>query len=419
MFSRRMRCRRELGRWDPCHSRTQPEKFPGKKEGHDRFSLAPGGETFLDSEVTFSPHLAVVFSRPHPENIASSRQELDDLWLEAESASQDPAAEADLEPGASGLRLNEDAVDHYLNTIGRVPRIDHAEEIELSRKIQQKLLIDQARREWRQQRGQDPSDEELAAALQIPVSTLRSRIRQGEQAQRKLINANLRLVVSVAKKYLNRGVPFLDLIQEGNMGLIRATEKFNAERGFRFSTYAHWWIRQGITRCIANQARTIRLPVHMVDKVRLLKRTNRELMKARGRRPTEAELAEALGIKVKKLRMIQQAAALPLSLDVPVGQEGESRLGDLLPDERQEQPFEEILVQSLRQDVRSAMQALKPIERQVLELRYGLDGQRARTLREVGDHFNLTRERIRQIERDALRKLRLGHPSRALAQYIR
>lgn len=362
----------------------------------------------------------MVFSRPHPEeDIASSRQELDDLWLDAESASQDPATEADLEPSASGLRLNEDAVDHYLNTIGRVPRIDHAEEIELSRKIQQKLLIDQARREWRQQRGQDPSDEELAAALQIPVATLRSRIRQGEQAQRKLINANLRLVVSVAKKYLNRGVPFLDLIQEGNMGLIRATEKFNAERGFRFSTYAHWWIRQGITRCIANQARTIRLPVHMVDKVRLLKRTNRELMKARGRRPTEAELAEALGIKVKKLRMIQQAAALPLSLDVPVGQEGESRLGDLLPDERQEQPFEGILVQSLRQDVRSAMQALKPIERKVLELRYGLDGQKARTLREVGDHFNLTRERIRQIERDALRKLRLGHPSRALAQYIR
>jgi DNA-directed RNA polymerase sigma subunit (sigma70/sigma32) len=157
----------------------------------------------------------------------------------------------------------------------------------------------------------------------------------------------------------------------------------------------------------------------MVDKVRLLKRTNRELMKARGRRPTEAELAEALGIKIKKLRLIQQAAALPLSLDVPVGQEGESRLGDLLPDERQEQPFEEILEQSLRQDVRSALQTLKPIERQVLELRYGLDGQRARTLQEVGDHFNLTRERIRQIERDALRKLRVGRSSRTLVQYLR
>ncbi|MGY2725204.1 RpoD/SigA family RNA polymerase sigma factor [Thermostichus sp. OS-CIW-26] len=369
--------------------------------------------------MKFSPHLAVVFSRPHPEHSVSSPQEFDDLWFDPESAPQDDLAEVDPERVAGGSRLNEDAVDHYLNTIGRVPRIDHAEEIELSRKIQQKLLIDQARQEWRQQRGEDPSDEALAEALQISVSTLRSRIRQGEQAQRKLINANLRLVVSVAKKYLNRGVPFLDLIQEGNIGLIRATEKFNAERGFRFSTYAHWWIRQGITRCIANQARTIRLPVHMVDKVRLLKRTNRELMKLQGRRPTEAELAEALGIKVKKLRMIQQAAALPLSLDVPVGQEGESRLGDLLQDERQEQPFQGILVQSMQQDVRSAMQTLKPIERQVLELRYGLDGQQARTLREVGDHFNLTRERIRQIERDALRKLRVGYSSRALAQYIR
>ncbi len=369
--------------------------------------------------MKFSPHLTVTFSRPHPEDSASSPQELDDLWSDSGSVPRDIAVEADLEPSAGGSRLNEDAVDHYLNEIGRVPRIDHAEEIELSRKIQHKLLIDQARQEWQQQRGEDPSDEDLAAALQISVPTLRSRIRQGERAQRKLINANLRLVVSVAKKYLNRGVPFLDLIQEGNVGLIRATEKFNAERGFRFSTYAHWWIRQGITRCIANQARTIRLPVHMVDKVRLLKRTNRELMKTQGRRPTEVELAEALGIKVKKLRMIQQAAALPLSLDVPVGQEGESRLGDLLQDERLEQPFQGILVQSMQQDVRSAMQTLKPIERQVLELRYGLDGQQARTLREVGDHFNLTRERIRQIERDALRKLRVGHPSRTLAQYIR
>ncbi|MGQ9838012.1 MAG: RpoD/SigA family RNA polymerase sigma factor [Cyanobacteriota bacterium] len=365
--------------------------------------------------------MTVAFSRPYPEVSTSSSQEFEDLWSDSEAFpdGEKLPVETDLEPLTNGSRLNEDAVDHYLNEIGRVPRIDHTEEIELSRKIQQKLLIDQARQEWQAQKGKAPSDAELAESLRISLLTLRSWIRQGEQAQRKLINANLRLVVSVAKKYLNRGVPFLDLIQEGNLGLIRATEKFNAERGFRFSTYAHWWIRQGITRCIANQARTIRLPVHMVDKVRLLKRTSRELMKAQGRQPTEVELAEALGIKVKKLRMIQQVAALPLSLDVPVGQEGESRLGDLLQDERQEQPLQEILVQSMRQEVRSAMQTLKPIERKVLELRYGLDGQQAKTLREVGDHFNLTRERIRQIERDALRKLRVGYPSRTLAQYIR
>ena len=327
-----------------------------------------------------------------------------------------------IEPGGStgmeGL-ASEDMVDQYLNEIGRVPRIDHAEEIELSRLIQRKLKIDVAAQQLQETLAREPNREELAEHLQISPRTLRIQLRQGERAQQKLINANLRLVVSVAKKYLNRGVPFLDLIQEGNIGLIRATEKFDAEKGFRFSTYAHWWIRQGITRCIANQARTIRLPVHMVDKVRMLKRTMRDITKATGRRPSETELAQALGVQVKKLRLIQQAATLPVSLDVSVGTEGESRLGDLLEDERAQQPFQEMVSKSLRQDVRSAMQMLKPIEREVLELRYGLDGQTIRTLREVGDHFNLTRERIRQIEKDALRKLRLAQPSRELSQYIR
>jgi RNA polymerase sigma factor (RpoD-like family) len=320
---------------------------------------------------------------------------------------------------AGDLLMSEDTVDQYLNEIGRVPRIDHAEEIELSRLIQRKMAVEEQIQHLAEQLGYPPSWEKLAEHLQVEVRTLRLQIRQGERAQRQLITANLRLVVSVAKKYLNRGVPFLDLIQEGNIGLIRATEKFDAERGYRFSTYAHWWIRQGITRCIANQARTIRLPVHMVDKVRFLKRTMRDMTKATGRRPSEAELAKALGVQIKKLRMIQQAASLPVSLDVSVGHEGESRLGDLLEDERNGQPFQEILSQSMQQDVRSAMAMLKPIEREVLELRYGLDGQTVKTLREVGEHFNLTRERIRQIEKDALRKLRLSQPSRTLAQYIR
>lgn len=329
-----------------------------------------------------------------------------EVWSEAELAAGD-------------LLMSEDTVDQYLNEIGRVPRIDHAEEIELSRLIQRKMAIEEQAQRLAEQLGHSPAWEEVAAHLQVEVRSLRQQIRRGERAQRQLITANLRLVVSVAKKYLNRGVPFLDLIQEGNIGLIRATEKFDAERGYRFSTYAHWWIRQGITRCIANQARTIRLPVHMVDKVRFLKRTMRDMTKATGRRPSEAELARALGVQIKKLRLIQQAAALPVSLDVSVGHEGESRLGDLLEDERNGQPFQEILSQSMQQEVRTAMAMLKPIERQVLELRYGLDGQTVKTLREVGEHFNLTRERIRQIEKDALRKLRLSQPSRALAQYIR
>lgn len=313
----------------------------------------------------------------------------------------------------------EDMVDQYLNEIGRVPRIDHAEEIELSRLIQQRIKITIAQDHLQQATGTPPTREDLARYLGVSLRQVGLQIRQGERAQQKLINANLRLVVSVAKKYLNRGVPFLDLIQEGNIGLIRATEKFDAERGYRFSTYAHWWIRQGITRAIANQARTIRLPVHMVDKVRLLKRTIRDMMKTTGRRPTETELAQVLGLQVKKIRLIQQAATLPVSLDMSVGKEGENRLGDVLQDERTEQPFDEMVNTSLQQDVYTAMQNLKSIEREILELRYGLAGKSAKTLREIGDHFNLTRERIRQIEKDALRKLRLSNPSRELSQYIR
>ncbi len=331
----------------------------------------------------------------------------EETWVESESA------------GVGEVPVSEDMVDQYLNEIGRVPRIDHAEEIQLSRLIQRKLKLEAVQQELSETYGNPASLDDLAQHLQMDLRSLRAQIRQGERAQQKLINANLRLVVSVAKKYLNRGVPFLDLIQEGNIGLIRATEKFDAERGYRFSTYAHWWIRQGITRCIANQARTIRLPVHMVDKVRLLKRTARDLMKSNGRRPTESELAQALGVQVKKLRLIQQAASLPVSLDVAVGHEGESRLGDLLEDEHHGQPFQTIVHQSLQQDVRKAMQSLKAIEVEVLELRYGLNGKPARTLREVGEHFNLTRERIRQIEKDALRKLKLAYPSKDLCQYIR
>ncbi|MDX2273643.1 MAG: RpoD/SigA family RNA polymerase sigma factor [Cyanobacteriota bacterium] len=331
----------------------------------------------------------------------------------------DPWADLTAASPSVPLSSSEDTIDQYLNEIGRVPRIDHAEEIELSRLIQTKIKLEAAQFDLATTLGRDPQPQEWANHLGMSVASLRSQLRQGERAQQKLINANLRLVVSVAKKYLNRGVPFLDLIQEGNIGLIRATEKFDAERGYRFSTYAHWWIRQGITRCIANQARTIRLPVHMVDKVRLLKRTLRDFMKLNGKKPTELELANALGIRVKKLRMIQQAAALPLSLDVAVGPEGESRLGDLLEDVHNEPPFQEMLSQSLSQDVEAALAELKPIERQILRLRYGLEGSKAYTLREVGEQFDLTRERIRQIEKDALRKLRLAHPVRNLAHYIR
>ncbi len=300
----------------------------------------------------------------------------------------------------------EDAVDLYLNEIGRVDRIDHADEIRLSRAVRKLVDIREMRETMAEELGHSPSDVEVAERLDTSELQLRGDERRGKRAQQKLINSNLRLVVSVAKKYVNRGVPFLDLIQEGNIGLIRATERFDAERGYRFSTYAHWWIRQGVTRCIANQARTIRLPVHMVDKVRHLKRTIRDLTKEKGRRPSDEELAEAMGVKLKKLRTIQQSATLPISLDVMVGPEGETRLGDLLEDTQSDRPFQEIVANSMQKDVQSAMGILKPMERDVLRLRYGFDGGKGKTLREVGEYFDLTRERIRQIEKEALRKLR-------------
>ena len=313
----------------------------------------------------------------------------------------------------------DDAVDLYLNEIGRVDRIDHADEIHLSRAVRNKIEIDTKREELTEELGHPPSTDELTASLGIDEGEMRRRIHKGKRAQQTLINANLRLVVSVAKKYVNRGVPFLDLIQEGNIGLIRATERFDAERGYRFSTYAHWWIRQGVTRCIANQARTIRLPVHMVDKVRHLKRAMRDLSKEFGRRPTEEELAEALGVKVKKLRTIQQSASLPISLDMTVGPEGETRLGDLLEDRNSDRPFQEIVANAMQQDVHNAMDILKPMERDVLRMRYGFDGSKGKTLREVGEHFDLTRERIRQIEKEALRKLRsLRTTRRSLDGYL-
>jgi len=312
----------------------------------------------------------------------------------------------------------EDMVEQYLNEIGKVSRVDHAQEIELSRQIQQKARLELTRQELSVRWQRPVSWEEVSTELGIPLSTLRQQLHQGKRAQQRLINANLRLVVSVAKKYLNRGVPFLDLIQEGNVGLMRATEKFDPERGYRFSTYAHWWIRQGITRAIANQARTIRLPVHMVDKVRQLKRTVRDWTRTHGRKPTEAELAQSLAVSPKKLRLIQQAASLPISLDTPIGHDGESRLGDILEDEQQTSPFQDIVQQDLREDVQRALKRLKPMERKVLEMRYGLNGHPDQTLRQVGDHFNLTRERIRQIEKDALRKLKLIHSQQAWKHYL-
>ena len=275
----------------------------------------------------------------------------------------------------------DDPVRLYLREIGRIKLLSASEEIELAKKILE---------------GGTP----------------------GAIAKRKLVQANLRLVVSIAKKYIGRGMLFLDLIQEGNLGLIRASEKFDHERGFKFSTYATWWIRQAITRAIADQARTIRIPVHMVETINKLKKVTRKLAQDLSRKPTEDELAAEMNVSIPKLREIIKIAQEPLSLETPIGKEEDSRLGDFIEDKEADAPVKMVASELLKEDLAEVLCTLSPRERDVLRLRFGMDDGRQRTLEEVGQLFGVTRERIRQIEAKALRKLRHPNRKKRLEEYV-
>ncbi len=272
----------------------------------------------------------------------------------------------------------DDPVKMYLKDIGKVPLLSSEEEVELARRM----------------------------------------LEGDEEAKRKLSEANLRLVVSIAKRYVGRGMLFLDLIQEGNMGLMKAVEKFDPSKGFKFSTYATWWIRQAITRAIADQARTIRIPVHMVETINRQVRTQRILLQELGREPTSAEIGERMGISAEKVEEIQKIAQDPVSLETPIGEEEDSHLSDFIEDNKSVAPSDVAAQTMLREQLIAALHKLTPREEKVIRLRYGLDDGKQRTLEEVGKEFNVTRERIRQIEAKALRKLRNPSKSKKLRDYL-
>jgi len=322
----------------------------------------------------------VVSEEPTPEDLAAEEADSDDGSLD------------DVGPGASA-----DLVRVYLREIGRIPLLTAAEEVDLAKRVEAGVFAAERL---------DTGNDEPAMRRDLYAV-----VRDGEMAKRRLIESNLRLVVSIAKRYSGRGLPFLDLIQEGNLGLIRAVEKFDYMRGFKFSTYASWWIRQAVSRAVADQARTIRIPVHMIETINKLVRTTRYLVQELGREPTPEEIAERMELPLDKVRKVLKIAKEPISLETPIGEEEDSHLGDFIEDKSIISPSESVISVNLADQTRKVLATLTPREEKVLRMRFGIGEKSDHTLEEVGQDFEVTRERIRQIEAKALRKLR--HPSRS------
>ncbi len=343
----------------------------------------------------------------------------DDILIDDEDSDVDVDAEVEVEKidlsVPDGISL-EDPVRMYLKEIGKVPLLTAEEEIELAKKMEDGNAaadqIDELKCEL------VDATAKKKASIEKKIDSLNKQVEEGAEAKKRLAEANLRLVVSIAKRYVGRGMLFLDLIQEGNLGLIKAVEKFDYRKGYKFSTYATWWIRQAITRAIADQARTIRIPVHMVETINKLIRISRQLLQELGREPTPEEIAEEMNMPVERVREILKISQEPVSLETPIGEEEDSHLGDFIQDDNVPIPSEAAAFTLLGEQLGEVLGTLTEREQKVLRLRFGLDDGRARTLEEVGKEFNVTRERIRQIEAKALRKLRHPSRSRKLKDYL-
>ena len=345
--------------------------------------------------------------------ISDGDDEDDDIILDDEDEVEVEKIDLSVPEGVSV----EDPVRMYLKEIGKVPLLSADEEIELAQKMEAGSLAVEKIPLFKE-RLAETGDEQEKEEIQAEIKALQLDVDRGSDAKKRLAEANLRLVVSIAKRYVGRGMLFLDLIQEGNLGLIKAVEKFDYRKGYKFSTYATWWIRQAITRAIADQARTIRIPVHMVETINKLIRVSRQLLQELGREPTPEEIAEEMKMPVDRVREILKISQEPVSLETPIGEEEDSHLGEFIKDDNVPVPADAATFTLLKEQLEEVLGTLTEREQKVLTLRFGLEDGRARTLEEVGKEFNVTRERIRQIEAKALRKLRHPSRSRKLKDYL-
>ena len=345
--------------------------------------------------------------------ISDGDDEDDDIILDDEDEVEVEKIDLSVPEGVSV----EDPVRMYLKEIGKVPLLSADEEIELAQKMEAgSVAVEKI--PLLKERLAETGDEQEKEEIQAEIKALQLDVDRGSDAKKRLAEANLRLVVSIAKRYVGRGMLFLDLIQEGNLGLIKAVEKFDYRKGYKFSTYATWWIRQAITRAIADQARTIRIPVHMVETINKLIRVSRQLLQELGREPTPEEIAEEMKMPVERVREILKISQEPVSLETPIGEEEDSHLGDFIKDDNVPVPADAATFTLLKEQLEEVLGTLTEREQKVLTLRFGLEDGRARTLEEVGKELNVTRERIRQIEAKALRKLRHPSRSRKLKDYL-